>query len=322
VGQPDLAQPLHRVRDHPGVRAVAHPRRAEPLHPQAADHPRRRRHRAVVADPLADPVLRALRRLPVGAAGVSRAAHAGDPDLFPRPRPRLPVRPARDLRLRLPVRGHSRDRGFCVPRPHPARQVGLAAAPREVVVLRLVRGRAGRDPVSPERLDRLLRRRLRPGGGADLLRQLLSRAAHRQPLLLPLSLPLRRDLRPAQSRGFLRHRAGRRPLRRLPALRPGLRHGHPGVGAGQGDRPRDGARGLHGLRALPGVLPDRRPRAARRAQRPLARRAARCDPAARHRAGGGRAAGRPTRCPRPAAGSARSTGCARVAVRAGGWRAP
>ena len=49
-----------------------------------------------------------------------------------------------------------------------------------------------------------------------------------------------------------------RALRRLPALRAGLRHGHPGVGAGQGDRASNGPRGLHGLRA-PRVAPPDRP---------------------------------------------------------------
>jgi hypothetical protein len=58
----------------------------------------------------------------------------------------------------------------------------------------------------------------------------------------------------AQSCRLLRHRNENGQVHRLPALRTGVRHGYPGVGAGQADRAGNRDRGLHGLCPLRGVL--------------------------------------------------------------------
>ena len=179
----------------------------------------------------------------------------------------VPVRPARDLRLRLPLRRHPRDGGLRLPRPHRARQLGLATAPHQVVVLRLLRGRDRGHPVSrPTAWTVTFVGMFGLIVAFTYFGTFFVAPLTRQPFLLPLPLPLRRHLRPAQPRRLLRHRHGRGQVHRLPPLRAGLRHGHPGVGAGPASGPRDRARGLHGLRPLRGVLPHRCARDPRRAQ--------------------------------------------------------
>ena len=215
-------------------------------------------------------------------------AYAGDPELRPGPDPGLPVRAPGHLRLRLSLRRDPRDRRLRLPRTHPARALGVAPAACEVALLCLVRGGDGRDPVPAQRLDGLPGGRLRDDRRPHLFRQLLPRAADRQPLLLPLPVPLRRHLRAPEPCRLLRGGDGPGALHRLPPLRAGLRHGHPGLGAGQDPRADHGPGGLHGLRPLRRLVPHRCPGHPRCAQPLSAWRAARCQPAAGGAAGSDR----------------------------------
>ncbi|MEW8537139.1 MAG: hypothetical protein AB2565_14060 [Candidatus Thiodiazotropha endolucinida] len=97
-------------------------------------------------------------------------------------------------------------------------------------------GGIGRHPIPAQHLDHNPGRTFRPGGGDHLFWFVFHHPHYRQPLLLPLPLPLRLDIRPTQSCRLLQHKNGHPTMHRLPALRTGMRHGHPGMEARQDER--------------------------------------------------------------------------------------
>ena len=114
--------------------ALAHPRRGQPLHAQAPDHPGGRGHRPVVAGALAHALLRALCRLSCGSQPVFPALHrAGHHHLLPRPGRWCSCSAGgSSAASAAPASASARPSGFAYRGQTAARPLGVAAAPCEV----------------------------------------------------------------------------------------------------------------------------------------------------------------------------------------------